>query len=142
MPTFDQFVVAATVLVIVVGGMRLFYGAWPWEVSKTWYRTREAVHYVEALRVEKCNPTLRPVRETVETARAVPLVQDVVGTNSDSFDRAVVYGSSPAEVSLPTEEFLASLQKVKRRWLNSRNQPIIQLQKTERTTDGFGSVTQ
>jgi hypothetical protein len=33
--------------------MRLFYGAWPWETNKTWYRTRQAVAYVESLRTEK-----------------------------------------------------------------------------------------
>lgn len=52
-PAFDEFVLAALVLIVFVGGMRSLYGAWPWEVSKTWYRTRDAVHYLEALRVEK-----------------------------------------------------------------------------------------
>ena len=74
MPEFDQFVLAALVLVIVFGGMRFFYGAWPWEASKTWYRTRETALYVEALRAEKnCNSTQRQIGETVETARVVSL---------------------------------------------------------------------
>jgi hypothetical protein len=94
-PVFDEFVLVASVLVVVVGGMRLFYGAWPWEASKTWYRTREAVHYLEALRVEKSrNPTQRRVGETKETARVVRLVQDVADTNSDSFDRTLSPGYS------------------------------------------------
>ena len=50
---FDQFALSALILVLVGGGMRLFYGAWPWEVHKTWYRTRQAVDFVEALRNEK-----------------------------------------------------------------------------------------
>ena len=59
-PAFDQFVLAALVLIVFVGGMRSLYGAWPWEANKTWYRTRDAVHYLEALRVEKSrNPTER-----------------------------------------------------------------------------------
>ena len=90
-PTFDEFVLAAAVIVVVVGGMRLFYGAWPWQASKTWYRTREAVHYVEALRAEMSrNPTQRRVGETKETAPVVRLVQDVADTNSDRFDRMLI----------------------------------------------------
>ena len=117
-PAFDQFVLAALVLIVFVGGMRSLYGAWPWEANKTWYRTRDAVHYLEALRVEKSrNPTER-LGETKETARVVPLVQDV----ADNFDRALISGYSASEATLQTKEFRALLRRAKRRWLNSPNQ--------------------
>jgi hypothetical protein len=63
---FDQFAVAAILIAVVFGGMRLFYGAWPWEASKTWYRTRHAVQYVEALRNEKSGSTLQLVRDVAD----------------------------------------------------------------------------
>ena len=74
---FDEFAIAALVVVLVVGGMRLFYGSWPWEASKTWYCTRRAVAYVEALRGEK------------KRDPALGLVRDAVDTSSDSFDRSL-----------------------------------------------------
>jgi hypothetical protein len=120
-PAFDQFVLAALVLIVFVGGMRSLYGAWPWEANKTWYRTRDAVHYLEALRVEKSrNPTER-LGETKETTRVVQLVQDVADTNSDNFDRALISGYSASEATLQTKEFRALLRRAKRRWLNSPN---------------------
>jgi len=104
--------ITALLLVVVIAGMRLLYGAWPWEASKTWYRTRQAVAYVEALRGEKKRgPALRPVR-------------DVVDTSSDSFDRSLtVDDTSPPEVTPPAEAPAAGqLQKskgVRRRWRKS-----------------------
>jgi hypothetical protein len=128
----DQFVLAAFVLVVFIGGMRLLYGPWPWEANKTWYRTKDAVHYLEALRVEKSrNPTER-LGETKETVRVVRRVQDVADTNSDSFDRTLISGCSASEATLQTKEFRALLRRAKRRWLNSPNQLVTQLQKTER----------
>jgi hypothetical protein len=146
----DQFAVTALLLVMVVGGMRLFYGAWPWEASKTWYRTRQAVDYVEALRGEKKrDPALRLVRDEVDTS-TLRLVLNAVDTSSDSFDRSLVYENSPPEATLPpegpavAEEVAASLQKptkklpiVQRRWLkpSRRNQPI-QVAETPPLTTG------
>ena len=110
---FDEFAIAALVAVLVVGGMRLFCGSWPWEASKTWYRTRRAVAYVEALRGEKSDPAPR-------------LVRDAVDTSSDSFDRSLtVNDTSPPELTPPpeapavTEELAASVQK------SSEKLPII-----------------
>ena len=134
---FDQFAVAALVLVLVVGGMRLFYGAWPWEARKTWYRTRQAVDYIDALRGEKnSTPGPRPAR-------------DAVYTSNDSFDRSLVFGNSPPEVTpLPDAPMIpkdvpASLQKsaeklpVSRRWLkaNRRDQPVQVAKTALLTTD-------
>ena len=109
----DELVIAALLLVVIVAGMRLFYGAWPWEASKTWYRTRQAVAYVEALRGEN------------KRGAAPQLVPDAVDNGSDSFDRSLtVNDQSPPEVPPPAEGPPASgqLQKskrVRRRWRKS-----------------------
>ena len=123
MQLFDQFVLpsdqiplAVLVLVLVAGGMRLFYGAWPWEASKTWYRTRQAVKYVEALRNEKRGSTLQ-------------LVGDAADTSSDSFDRGVIIqdqsspeAAPPAETPPAAGQVQKSSEKlpnVRRRWRKS-----------------------
>ena len=105
----DEFAIAALMVVLVVGGMRLFYGSWPWEARKTWYRTRQAVEYVEALRGEKRRDSAPP---------ALRAVGDAVDASSDSFDRSrMVYENSPPEVMPPlqppavAEELAASGQK-------------------------------
>src|SRR5262245_56304207 len=83
----DQLVVAAVVVAVVLGGMRLFYGAWPWEAGKTWYRTRQAVEYVASLRNGKGLPALRLVLNVTNTAR-------------DSFDRRLcAHDTSPPEAA-------------------------------------------
>jgi hypothetical protein len=108
--TTDELTIAAVLLVVMLGGMRLLYGAWPWEASKTWYRTRQAVAYVEVLRGERKRGT------------APQLVPDAVDNGSDSFDRSLtVNDQSPPEVPPPAEGPPASgqLQKskrVRRRW--------------------------
>jgi hypothetical protein len=106
---FDEFAIAALVVVVVFGGMRLFYGSWPWEARKTWYCTRQAVAYVEALRGQKRRDPAPP---------ALPLVGDAVDTSSDSFDRSLmVHDNSPPEMMPPpqppavAEELATSLQK-------------------------------
>jgi hypothetical protein len=124
---FDEFAVTALLLVVVITGMRLFYGAWPWEARKTWYRTRQAVDYVEALRGEK------------KRDPALQRVGDVVDTSSDSFDRGLMVDDNslpevtPSEAPALAEEVAVSLQKatekppiVRRQWMKSsrRKQPI------------------
>jgi hypothetical protein len=109
----DELVTIVLLLVVIVAGMRLLYGAWPWEVSKTWYRTRQAVAYVEALRGEK------------KRGPAQQLVEDAVDDGSDSFDRSLtVNDHSPPEVATPAECQPASGQpqkskRVRRRWRKS-----------------------
>ena len=110
--TTDELTIAAVLLVVMLGGMRLLYGAWPWEASKTWYRTRQAVAYVEVLRGERKRGT------------APQLVPDAVDNGSDSFDRSLtVDDTSPPEVTPPAEAPAAGqLQKskgVRRRWRKS-----------------------
>jgi hypothetical protein len=115
--TADELAITALLLVVVVAGMRLLYGAWPWEARKTWYRTRQAVAYVEALRGEKKRgPAPRPV-------------QDAVDTSSDSFDRSLTVNHT-AEVTPPAEgpPDAGQLQKsksVRRRLARGKsNQPM------------------
>jgi hypothetical protein len=115
---FDQFAVAALIVVVVVGVMRWFYGAWPWEASKTWYRTRQTVAYVEALRREKKRDSALP---------APGPLGDSVDTSSDSFDRdKIAYDNSAAEMTPPpgaavAEELAASLPK------STEKQPIVRI---------------
>jgi len=111
--TVDELAITALQLVVMLVGMRLLYGAWPWEARKTWYRTRQAVTYVEALRGEKKRgPAQQPL-------------QDAVDNGSDSFDRSLtVNDHSPPEVAPPAEGPPASGQhqkskRVRRRWRKS-----------------------
>ena len=41
--TPDDVVVALAMVTAMLIGMRLLYGAWPWESRKTWYRTKRIV---------------------------------------------------------------------------------------------------
>src|SRR5262245_35472621 len=98
---FDQFAVSAIVLILVGGGMRLFYGAWPWEVRKTWYHTRQAVDFVEALRSEKAPKSGPALTESSATTHVTRLTQDAVGSSGDSFDRSVVFENSSHDMTPP-----------------------------------------
>jgi len=46
---FDLLATAIAMVVMILIGMRLLYGAWPWEAHKTWYHTREPMEYVVAM---------------------------------------------------------------------------------------------
>ena len=126
----DEFAIAALMVVLVVGGMRLFFGSWPWEVRKTWYRTRQAVEYVEALRGEKG-------REQV--------AGNAVDASSESFDRnRMVYDNSLPDV-MPqpqppavAEELPASekLSIVRRGSMKSRRHKPKQVAETAPLTTG------
>jgi len=144
-PPFDQLVVVWLLLIVVLGGMRLFYGAWPWEASKTWYRTRQAVDYVEALRAEKKPLAVQPPQDAGDISAskllAVQPVQDagdisasklmtdavdtitlrqllnVVDSRSDSFDRSLPFDNSAPEVT-PQSPETPSAKK------DSENQPL------------------
>src|SRR5689334_18426038 len=81
MPPFDDVVLAGILVTLMLGGMRLLYGSWPWEASKTWYRTRQAVDYVDALRAEtKSNPVVPPLQDVTDT-NAPSDVSDAVDTS-------------------------------------------------------------
>ena len=46
---FASSILAGLLLIIMLGGMRGFYGCWPWEYSKTWYRTEKEIARLDAL---------------------------------------------------------------------------------------------
>ena len=46
---FASSILAGLLLIIMLGGMRAFYGCWPWEYSKTWYRTEKEIARLDAL---------------------------------------------------------------------------------------------
>jgi hypothetical protein len=127
--TTDELTIAAVLLVVMLGGMRLLYGAWPWEASKTWYRTRQAVAYVEVLRGEK------------KRGPAPQLVPDAADNGSDSFDRSLtVNDQSPPEVA-PPEGPPASGQpqkskRVRRRWRKSSQMHPTSAETSPLTTGG------
>ena len=41
--TPDDVIAALAMVTALLIGMRLLYGAWPWESRKTWYRTKPIV---------------------------------------------------------------------------------------------------
>ena len=41
--TPDDAIAALAMVTAMLIGMRLLYGAWPWETRKTWYRTKPIV---------------------------------------------------------------------------------------------------
>jgi hypothetical protein len=40
---FASSILAGLLLIIMFGSMRGFYGCWPWEYRKTWYRTEKEI---------------------------------------------------------------------------------------------------
>ena len=138
MPPFDDVVLAGILVTIMLGGMRLLYGSWPWEASKTWYRTRQAVDYVEASRAEtKSDPVVPPVKDVIDTG--IPKeVSDAVDTSilrkllntvdltSDSFDRSVASdGSAPEVASQSPVTVSTSARRNRQAWqkVNRRKEP-------------------
>jgi len=100
--SLDQLAVPALLLVLILGGMRLLYGAWPWEVSKTWYRTRQAVAYVESLRAErKADPALRLIKDADDSSTK--------GTIKDEEARRAVLLKDAAESSTALRQLLNSI---------------------------------
>jgi len=78
---FASSILAGLLLIIMLGGMRAFYGCWPWEYSKTWYRTEKEIARLDALiwpsvrRPVSANteeaPTMRnPISESADTGEA------------------------------------------------------------------------
>jgi hypothetical protein len=67
--TPDDGIVALAMVTVMLIGMRLLYGAWPWESRKTWYRTKPFV---------PASTPPEPTSEATETP---------VDTKNDHFDR-------------------------------------------------------
>src|SRR5262245_41886930 len=144
-PPFDQLVVVWLLLVVVLGGMRLFYGAWPWEASKTWYRTRQAVAYVESLGADKkATPALRLTEDAEDTrtkgttrdeeqpstaglmkdvaeatATLRQLLNSVRDDSSDTYDRSLAFDNSAPKVTPQSLEMVTPSAKE-----DSEKQPL------------------
>jgi hypothetical protein len=60
----------------MLGGMRAFYGCWPWEYSKTWYRTEKEIARLPSVRrpvsadTEEAPTMLIPISESADTEEA------------------------------------------------------------------------
>ena len=70
--TPDDGVAALAMVAAMLIGMRLLYGAWPWESRKTWYRTKQFV----------------PV--PMASASNSEATETPVDTKDDHFDRKLV----------------------------------------------------
>ena len=107
--SFDLLVVAGLIIFLIFGGMRLLYGAWPWEGRKTWYHTRPAVEYLAALRREHRDRELHELENTFNATNdrfagsVTPLRQVADDASADHFDRSsMVHGNSlPKAATLP-----------------------------------------
>ena len=68
--TPDDVIAALAMVTAMLIGMRLLYGAWPWESRKTWYRTKPVV------------PAQIPTNSDAAETR--------VDTEDDHFDRRLI----------------------------------------------------
>jgi hypothetical protein len=119
--SFDL-LVAAVMIVLLFSGMRLLYGAWPWEADKTWYHSRQAVEYLVALQRAHRERALRVVGTSKTSndslARDLPPPRPVgCDASCDSFDRSLMaHDNSPPEVVTPevppTAEQLTPLHSI------------------------------
>ena len=83
----DEQIAALAIVPAVFIGMRLLYGAWPWESRKTWYRTKPFV------------PVRQPPAQINSDAKETP-----VDTDNDHFDRKLITanGDSPTDENAPS----------------------------------------
>lgn len=69
---FASPILAGLLLIVIFGGMRAFYGCWPWEYPKTWYRTAKEIAHLKAL-IGKSRPSDRlPEPTDTEESPAMP----------------------------------------------------------------------
>ena len=85
----DEEIAALAIVPVMFIGMRLLYGAWPWESRKTWYRTKPFVPVMAAS--EQINseaeeaPHIVPQEQISSEARKA-----TADTDSDHFDRKLM----------------------------------------------------
>ena len=105
----DEEIAALAIVPVMFIGMRVLYGAWPWEGRKTWYRTKPFVP--ERAAPEQINgeaegaPTkpfvavMAPPEQSNSEAKEAP-----VDTDCDHFDRELIAanGESPTNESAPS----------------------------------------
>jgi len=83
----DEQIAALAIVPAMFIGMRVLYGAWPWEGGKTWYRTKLFV------------PVMALPEQINSEAKETP-----VDTDSDHFDRKLMAANGDS----PTNEHVAS----------------------------------
>jgi hypothetical protein len=99
----DGIAALATVAAMFIG-MRLLYGAWPWENRKTWYRTKPFVPVMAAPEQINNEAKEAPTKSFV-AVMALPeqsnsdTKETPVDTDSDHFDRKLIAanGESPTD---------------------------------------------
>jgi hypothetical protein len=69
---FASSILAGLLLIIMFSSMRAFYGCWPWEYRKTWYRTRKEIAHLNALMGPSRPPHRRPEPADTEEAPTMP----------------------------------------------------------------------
>jgi hypothetical protein len=79
--TPDDGIAALAMVTAMLIGMRLLYGAWPWESRKTWYRTKTFV------------PMRAPPEPNSEATEAP------VDTKNDDFDRKLISAQPNSEAT-------------------------------------------
>jgi hypothetical protein len=89
---FASSILAGLLLIIMLGGMRAFYGCWPWEYSKTWYRTEKEIARLDALiwpsvrrpgSAEEAPTMLIPISESADTEEA-PTMPNPISESADT----------------------------------------------------------
>ena len=103
----DEQIAALAIVPAMFIGMRMLYGAWPWESQKTWYRTKPFV------------PVRQPPAQINSEAKEAPTKSFVPGialpeqingdkempvdTDSDHFDRRLIAanGDGPTDENAP-----------------------------------------
>jgi len=90
------------VVVILVAGMlstmRIFYGSWPWDLSKTWHATKRTVWAAEAMERARKKQFERQfeVEPPVEVTEPVNNVFELPPTDEvDHFDRSLIVEHKP-----------------------------------------------
>ena len=104
----DEEIAALAIVPGMFIGMRLLYGAWPWESRKTWYRTKPFVPVMAA------SEQINSEAEEAPTKSSVPVMalpeqinsdakETPVDTDSDHFDRKLIAanGDGPTDENAP-----------------------------------------
>jgi hypothetical protein len=75
---FASSILAGLLLIIMFGGMRAFYGCWPWEYRKTWYRTEKEIARLNALMGPSRPSDRRPEPADTKEAPTAPTMPNPV----------------------------------------------------------------
>ena len=140
----DQLATATATVAMMFIGMRLLYGAWPWEAHKTWYRTRPLVAYVAALQRLRRELPERQV-DSSETSNAnhagsPPSLQPGADTSTDTFDRNE---QTAMEATSEVTAFLRERSKRRKRRTNAQQRAALSPPMNENAaTAGTGEISE